>query len=151
MASKSGEGSPFLDSISDYMFTRRYSRRTVRSYLYWIRYFIVANGKRHPAGMGAAEVVGFLKTNLTDLARHFHALYQDETLEALADKLDEANAAAQWLREDVQLELTGDERSWLLRSIPSVERAQLCLECPDLSQLLAAESAANPDRVPSTD
>ncbi|MEO1203411.1 MAG: tetratricopeptide repeat protein, partial [Pseudomonadota bacterium] len=28
----------------------------------------------------ATEVVGFLKTNLTDLANHYHALYQDEVL-----------------------------------------------------------------------
>ncbi len=29
---------------------------------------------------GSPDVVGFLKTNLTDLAGHYHALYQEETL-----------------------------------------------------------------------
>ncbi|MDX1557217.1 MAG: integron integrase [Xanthomonadales bacterium] len=52
--------SPFLNSISDYMSVRRYSRRTIRSYLYWIRFFIVHHGKRHPSDMGATEVEQFL-------------------------------------------------------------------------------------------
>jgi integron integrase len=42
------------------MLVRRYSRRTVRSYLYWIRYFIVFNGKRHPAELGPVHVEAFL-------------------------------------------------------------------------------------------
>ena len=52
--------SPFLDSISAYMALRRYSKRTVEAYLYWIRYYIVYSDKRHPAEMGAAEVERFL-------------------------------------------------------------------------------------------
>ncbi len=52
--------SPFLSSISDFMTVRRYSRRTIRSYLYWIRYFIVYHKKQHPESMGATEVEAFL-------------------------------------------------------------------------------------------
>jgi hypothetical protein len=37
--------SPFLDSISDFMRTRRYSKRTVDSYLLWIKAFIVFHAK----------------------------------------------------------------------------------------------------------
>ncbi len=40
--------------------TRNYSRRTGKTYWYWIRYFIFFHGKRHPAEMGAAEVSAFL-------------------------------------------------------------------------------------------
>src|SRR6476661_5963881 len=39
---------------------RRYSPRTERAYVYWIRRFIVHNGRRHPLEMGAAEVTAFL-------------------------------------------------------------------------------------------
>jgi integron integrase len=39
---------------------RRYSRRTERAYLGWIRRYILFHGKRHPAGMGAEEVTRFL-------------------------------------------------------------------------------------------
>jgi len=38
--------------------------RTEQAYVGWIRRFILANGKRHPAQMGQAEVEAFL----TDLA-----------------------------------------------------------------------------------
>jgi integron integrase len=60
MATDSRKSSPFLDSISDFMAVRRYSKRTIRSYIYWIRYFIVFHKKRHPAEMGALEVEQFL-------------------------------------------------------------------------------------------
>lgn len=57
MASKS---SPFLTSITRYMQVRRYSKRTIDTYLYWIKSFIVYHQKRHPAEMHDAEVVSFL-------------------------------------------------------------------------------------------
>ena len=52
--------SPFLQSIADFMSVRRYSKRTINSYLYWIKYFIVFHGKRHPTEMHDAEVEQFL-------------------------------------------------------------------------------------------
>lgn len=53
--------SPFLEFIRAYMAVRKYSKRTVESYLYWIKYFIVFNGKQHPNNLGAEEVEVFLK------------------------------------------------------------------------------------------
>jgi tetratricopeptide (TPR) repeat protein len=43
------------------------------------------------------EVIGFLKTNLTDLANHYHSLYQDPTLED--EKLANYDEASRWYRE----------------------------------------------------
>ena len=60
MATSERKSSPFLQSVSDFMAVRRYSSRTIRSYLYWIRYFIVFHDKRHPETMGGPEVVEFL-------------------------------------------------------------------------------------------
>ena len=45
----------------------------------------------------APEVVGFLKQNLTDLASHYHALYQEESLGD--DKPANFNEAQHWYRE----------------------------------------------------
>ena len=45
----------------------------------------------------APEVVGFLKKNLTDLASHYHALYQEEEL--ADDKPANFNEAQHWYRE----------------------------------------------------
>jgi integrase len=60
---------------------RFYSRRTEESYWYWIRYFIYFHGKRHPAGMGGAEVTAFLNWLATD--RKVAAATQNQALNAL--------------------------------------------------------------------
>ncbi len=45
----------------------------------------------------SAEVVGFLKTNLTDLAGHYHALYQDVNL--VEEQPDNFGQAQRWYRQ----------------------------------------------------
>lgn len=52
--------SPFLQSIESFMRVRRYSRRTITSYLYWIKYFIVFNNKQHPSKLGDVDIERFL-------------------------------------------------------------------------------------------
>jgi integrase len=74
--------SPFLRSIRDYMRVRRYSIRTIRSYLYWIKYFIVFNGKRHPQEMGGPEVEAFLTHLAVD--RNVSSSTQSIALNAVA-------------------------------------------------------------------
>ena len=49
-----------LDEVRRVLRTRHYSLRTEHVYVGWIRRFILANGKRHPRDMGAAEVEQFL-------------------------------------------------------------------------------------------
>lgn len=44
--------SPFLKSVEDYMRVHRYSRLTINSYLYWIKFFILFNGKQYPSALG---------------------------------------------------------------------------------------------------
>ena len=64
------------------MSVRRYSKRTIRSYVYWIRYFIVFNKMRHPRDMGAPEVRRFL-THLS-VSRQVAVSTQKNALNALA-------------------------------------------------------------------
>lgn len=52
--------SPFLESIRDVLRTKHYSLRTEKSYLYWIKYFILFNNKQHPRDMGEFEINRFL-------------------------------------------------------------------------------------------
>lgn len=52
--------SPFLTSVHDFMSVRRYSKRTIESYLYWIRCFILYHGKRHPSELPAVAIEQFL-------------------------------------------------------------------------------------------
>ena len=49
-----------LDEVRERLRARHYSLRTETIYLGWIKRFIIANGKRHPREMGAAEVEAFL-------------------------------------------------------------------------------------------
>lgn len=52
--------SPFLESVRDEIRLRGYSIRTEKSYLYWIKQYILFNNKRHPMDMGKEEVKGYL-------------------------------------------------------------------------------------------
>ena len=49
-----------LYRVRDTIRVKHYSIRTEQAYCDWIRRFIVFHGKRHPAGLGAAEVEAFL-------------------------------------------------------------------------------------------
>ena len=52
--------SPFIESIRIILRTKRYSLKTEKAYLHWIKRFICFNGKRHPKDMGELEVEQFL-------------------------------------------------------------------------------------------
>ena len=58
-----------------------YSRRTAKTYWYWIRYFILHHGTRHPEVLGAAEVSEFLSWLATE--RKVAAATQNQALAAL--------------------------------------------------------------------
>lgn len=60
---------------------RNYSRRTEKTYWFWMRWFIRHNGLRHPRELGAAEVEGFLSWLATD--RDVAAATQNQALAAL--------------------------------------------------------------------
>lgn len=51
---------PFLNEISDFMFVRRYSKRTIKTYIYWISLYIHFCDKRHPKDLNGKEVEQFL-------------------------------------------------------------------------------------------
>jgi integron integrase len=61
--------------------SRHYSRRTEKSYWYWIRWFIRFHAMRHPAQMGAGEVTAFLSWLATE--RDVAAATQNQALSAL--------------------------------------------------------------------
>jgi hypothetical protein len=49
-----------LDQVREEIRKRHYSWRTEKSYVGWIRRFILFHGKRHLAEMGEAEISRFL-------------------------------------------------------------------------------------------
>lgn len=52
--------SPFLDFVGERMMLQRYAKRTIETYLYWIKFFILFHKKQHPADLGDADVERFL-------------------------------------------------------------------------------------------
>jgi integron integrase len=52
--------SPFLESLASFMRARNYSKRTIETYCYWIKHFILFCGKQHPDQLGAADVERYL-------------------------------------------------------------------------------------------
>ncbi len=52
--------SPFLQSVRTEIRTKQYSYRTEKTYLYWVRQFILFNDKKHPEVMGNREIERFL-------------------------------------------------------------------------------------------
>jgi integron integrase len=53
--------------VRDRLRARHYSLRTERTYVHWIKRFILFHGKRHPREMGAPEVEAFLSHLAVDL------------------------------------------------------------------------------------
>lgn len=62
--------SPFLKTVSDFMHAQRYSRRTIDSYLYWIKLFILFNGKKHPSLLNDDDKNAFLRFLLRNETLH---------------------------------------------------------------------------------
>jgi len=49
-----------LEQVRQKIRFRHYSRRTEKSYVHWIKRFLIFNGMRHPLEMGAREVEAYL-------------------------------------------------------------------------------------------
>ena len=52
--------SPFLNEISGFMSARRYSKRTIKTYIYWIRSYIIFCDKQHPSELSMSDVERYL-------------------------------------------------------------------------------------------
>ena len=71
----------FLEQVVAKLRVKRYSLRTEKNYVDWIKRYILHHGKRHPKDMGAAEVETFL-THLA-VARNVSASTQNQAKSAL--------------------------------------------------------------------
>jgi hypothetical protein len=70
-----------LDQVRDRLRLKNYAYRTEKSYLYWIKQYILFHNKRHPNEMGSSEIEQFL----TQLAakKKVAASTQNQALSAL--------------------------------------------------------------------
>ena len=123
-----------LDRVRDAVRARHYSRRTEEAYVVWIRRYILFQGKRHPAEMGAGEITQFL----TDLAvrRKVAASTQNQALSELLFLYREVlGQEIPWLEDVVRAKrarrlpvvLTRDETRAILDQLRSVPRLMALL------------------------
>ncbi len=70
-----------LDQVRDKICFKHYSLSTENTYVSWIKQYILFNGKRYPAEMGAAEVEAFLTYLAT--GRHVSSSTQNQALSAI--------------------------------------------------------------------
>ncbi|APV48907.1 integrase [Betaproteobacteria bacterium GR16-43] len=70
-----------LDQVRHGIRMRHYSIRTERTYVHWIKRFVVFHGRRHPREMGGEEVTAFLSALATE--RNVAAATQNQALSAI--------------------------------------------------------------------
>lgn len=73
--------SPFLELVRTELRTKRYSLRTEKVYLVWIKGFIIFNDKKHPKDMGNFEIERYL--NHLAVNRQVSAATQNQALCAI--------------------------------------------------------------------
>lgn len=73
--------SPFIQSVRDHLRARQYSKRTEKTYVYWIAYYIRFHKMQHPSGLGPPAIVAFLE--YLALERHVSPSTQKTALNAL--------------------------------------------------------------------
>jgi integron integrase len=98
-----------LDQVRAKIRVKHYSLRTEQAYVDWIKRFILFNGKRHPAELGAGEVEAFLT-------------YLASVREVSASTQNQAKSAVLFLYRDV----LAIELPWLAH----VEKAKVSLRLP---------------------
>jgi len=49
-----------LDQVRDVLRVKHYAYRTEKTYVFWIRRFILFHGKKHPVDMGTKQIQEFL-------------------------------------------------------------------------------------------
>ncbi len=74
--------SPFLQSIHEFMLARQYSKRTISTYITWVKAYINFHQKKHPKDLSTADVVDFL--TFLAVKRHVSPSTQKTALNALA-------------------------------------------------------------------
>jgi integron integrase len=125
-----------LDQVRDALRAQQYSIHTERTYVRWIRRFIVFHDKRHPKEMDIPEIEAFL-THLT-VDQNLAASTQNQALSALLflyrEVLDEElqgpvhQIRANRLGRRVPTVLTREEVRRLLCALPGSDQTQLAVK-----------------------
>lgn len=118
--------SPFLKAIAENMRMRRYAKRTIETYLHWIKIYIHFNDKKHPTQCHDVEVERFLSylANKKLVAPKTQALALNAIVYLYKEFLDNPlTLDLRYNRTSTQpklpVVLTPDETALLLKSVPA--------------------------------
>ncbi|HXD96705.1 MAG TPA: integron integrase [Candidatus Acidoferrum sp.] len=129
-----GAAPRLLDRVRTALRTRHYSRKTEKTYVGWIRRFVLFHGRRHPSDMGATEVTRYLSSLATE--GHVAASTQNQALSALLFLYrDVLGVDMPWLDDVVRAKrparlpivLTRDEVRAVIRQLHGVPRLMAIL------------------------
>jgi integron integrase len=129
-----GAAPRLLDRVRTALRTRHYSRKTEKTYVGWIRRFVLFHGRRHPSDMGATEVTRYLSSLAT--GGHVAASTQNQALSALLFLYrDVLGVDMPWLDDVVRAKrparlpivLTRDEVRAVIRQLHGVPRLMAIL------------------------
>ncbi|PZD72690.1 Tyrosine recombinase XerC [Acaryochloris thomasi RCC1774] len=125
-----------LDQVRDALRVKHYAHRTEKTYVWWIRRFILFHHKRHPQEMGEAEVKAFF-THLAvngDVAASTQnqalsallVLYRQVLKQPLAESIDVVRARQS---KHLPTVLTADEFQRLLQALEGIQQLLAKLRC----------------------
>ena len=75
------QGKKLLDQLSDQIRLKQYSHRTEKTYVLWVRQYILFHKKRHPKEMGAQEIKQFISNLVSE--KNVSASTQNQALSAV--------------------------------------------------------------------
>lgn len=75
------QGKKLLDQYRDQIRIKQYSTRTEKTYIYWVREYILYHNKRHPKEMGISEINQFITHLVVD--RKASASTQNQAVSAI--------------------------------------------------------------------
>ena len=75
------ESKKLLDQVRETIRLKHYSQKTEKTYVSWIRRFILFHGKKHPQQMGEREIEAFLSHLAVD--RNVAASTQNQAFNAI--------------------------------------------------------------------
>jgi integron integrase len=127
------QSSPFLRSVADSIRVKHYSRATEKSYVAWVKRFILYHGKRHPGDMGAKEVTEFL-SHLA-LQRNVSPSTQNQAFNALMylyrhvleTPIENLSAVRAKKKQKIPVVLTKDEVRAVLKALEGKYWLAACL------------------------
>ncbi|PKF63855.1 integron integrase [Psychromonas sp. psych-6C06] len=118
--------SPFIKAVAENMKMRRYAKRTIESYVHWIKAFILFNQKKHPTQCHDKEVEQFLShlANNRNVAPKTQALALNAIVYLYKEFLDNPlTLDLKYNRTSAQpklpVVLTPEETALLLKNIPA--------------------------------